>query len=1603
MRQRITINGLFCRGSLAALLLTLVAGAEVASADDWVALPQVADPLMQNLSIPADAATKGMWSPAYDWPMNGLHAVLLPNGKVLTFGTTPDGGAQDGRYYDTWDPSLGMGSSAHNTIYDPTRQDSFCAAAVFLPDGSLMVSGGNGSTTSTIYDPSSHASYTSSASMASARWYATMITLADGRPIILGGMVPYTEDMANDPDQAIANGWPSMTPEVFESGQWRSLFGAYSRIAFGPDYLRTSYPRAWVAPDGRVFGISADRMWYLDANADGGNGAVTPEGTFKGPYTYDAPLNVGATSTAVMYAPGKILQVGGNGGYNGDELPASNMATVVDITGGAPVLTEQPAMSYPRRYPNAIVLPGGRVVITGGATYGNYYEGQPASPVYAAEIWDPATGSWRVGASASKYRGYHSITTLLPDGAILSTGGGTPGPVTNLNAEIFYPPALFKAVDGVSQLASRPVITAISGLAHDNGDTLQLDMDSDRSITQLVLLGTSDGTHSFNSGQRRVPLSFTQQSFRLTATLPDSFTAPPGYYQVVALDADGVPSKGVIIGVGQGRAVPPIDVTPYDPPSLDEPIDTPVLSPGESVTYSVTSVVGVSYSWQFSDSDTATPFSATAEVTHVYDAPGVYVVTLTAKSADGATSNRTFVQAVSTAKTTLAPGSSAQLAIEQHSGSQRVWAVNPDNDSVSVIDAGNDSLLAEIPVGTSPRTVAVAPNGRIWVTNKMSASISVIDPDSLAVVDTISLPPASQPYGLVFAADGSGAFVVLEAAGQLLKLDPLSGAQQGSVDIGPNARHIAASADASTLLVTRFITPLLPGESTAEVNTSTAGGEVLVIDAASLAVEKTALLRYSDKVDTEIQGSGIPNYLGAAAISPDGSSAWIPSKQDNIARGMLRNGLPLDFQNSVRAITSRLDMSTLTEDYPRRVDLDNSGLASAAAFHPNGVYLFVALETSREVAVVNAVNGSELFRIPVGIAPQGVAVAADGSTLYVKDFIARSVRIIDLTPLINHGQLAVSTPAVIKTVGNEKLAPDVLKGKAFFYDAADPKLARDSYLSCAICHNEGGQDGRVWDFTGFGEGLRNTIALNGRAGTAQGILHWSGNFDEVQDFEKQIRDFAGGTGLMADADYNTGTRSQPLGDPKAGVSVELDQLAAYLGSLKIFAPSVYRNTDGTLTAAAQAGKLVFNNNCAGCHGGNGFTLSSTPDALVDIGTINSDTGQRLGGPITGLDIPTLRDVWETAPYLHNGSAATVEEAVLAHRNISLDAAELSDVVAYVKQIGNGEQEQNIAPDATLATSHVSNWESLAAVNNDVTPANSADHSTGAYGNWDGEAAYGTTNWVSFSWPEAKVLTAFEVYWWNDSMGIATPVTAYVEYWDGSAWKRIADIGRALDRYNRIDFSVVTTSIRVAMSSDRATGILEARVIGFDAPPNSTPAVALTAPAANTSVTAGDVVTLSATANDSDGSVSKVEFYAGPTLLYSDTSAPYSYDWTTTAAGSYSVTARAYDNLGASSDSAPVTVTVAAPPDTAPSVTLAQPTVSQFWWFRYVYLSADASDSDGTVTKVEFYSGSTRIATVTSAPFEYYWRTGSGTYNFTAKAYDNNGNVTTSNVRRVTVN
>jgi chitinase len=185
--------------------------------------------------------------------------------------------------------------------------------------------------------------------------------------------------------------------------------------------------------------------------------------------------------------------------------------------------------------------------------------------------------------------------------------------------------------------------------------------------------------------------------------------------------------------------------------------------------------------------------------------------------------------------------------------------------------------------------------------------------------------------------------------------------------------------------------------------------------------------------------------------------------------------------------------------------------------------------------------------------------------------------------------------------------------------------------------------------------------------------------------------------------------------------------------------------------------------------------------------------------------------------------------------------------------------------------------------------------------------------------------------------------------------------------------------------------------------NSPPAVTLTQPANGATFTAPATVALAASASDADGTVAKVEFFNGATKLGEDATAPYGFTWSGVAAGTYTITARATDDLGFTATSSAVTITVKAA-STPPAVSLTSPADgSVFPWKPTITLTASASDADGSVVKVEFRDGATVIGQDTSAPYSYSWRNvPSGGHVLTARATDNSGAVTVSSPVSITV-
>ncbi len=783
----------------------------------------------------------------------------------------------------------------------------------------------------------------------------------------------------------------------------------------------------------------------------------------------------------------------------------------------------------------------------------------------------------------------------------------------------------------------------------------------------------------------------------------------------------GSASVVVTIEDGQGESasanfdwnvIAPISITP---------IESPPKRVNTRINYNADVSGGNSlrYRWNFGDNSATTAYSASTTTSHVFNQPGSYVITLFVKDGSSTAVEHQFTQAIYAVQTAKQARNSSSIVYQQSTIiNSRIWNVNPDNNTVTASDAVMHAKLAEINVGKEPRSLALQNANRLWVVNKESASITIINTVAMDVIRTITLKAGSQPYGIVFSQSNRDAYVVLEGSGEVIRINVSTGNVVSRLNVGSRPRHISVNATGDKLYVSRFVSPKLPGEDTANPKTTLNGkhygGEVIVINRNTFSIDKTIILKHSERQDAEHSSRGIPNYLGPVVISPDGNSAWVPSKQDNIKRGVLRDGNQLTHDSTVRSISSKINLNTEQENAVARLDHDNGGIASTAIFSKHGNYLFVALEGSREIAVVDAYSNEEFYRFNVGRAPQGLALSPNGTTLYVHNFMDRSISVHDISPIINARNTQTALISTYQTVSNERLALNVFNGKQLFYDARDQRLAQEQYISCASCHNEGDSDGRTWDFTGFGEGVRNTIGLIGRSGTDQGPLHWTANFDEVQDFEGQIRDF-GGTGLMSDNNFHAGTRSQPLGDTKAGVSNDLDDLAAYVQSLNTVPDSPFKNQNGSLTASATQGKQLFKDkSCDSCHSGQHFT-DSAPNNLHDVGTITNASGQRLNASLSGLDTPTLRGLWVTAPYLHNGSANTIEDAIVAHtaNTASLTSSERTHIANFLRQL-DGTINVSSSTSNEVTAGHISidgqanDWNGLTAFSNDPNDISGAN-------------------------------------------------------------------------------------------------------------------------------------------------------------------------------------------------------------------------------------------------------------------------------------------------------
>jgi len=524
-----------------------------------------------------DRSLVGYWDDfVIDMPPNGtgggspivpIHLNLLPTGKILLWDRHGSAfGGTDGNPR-LWDPATTNFSAAPTVSYD-----MFCAGHTLMHDGRLFVPGGHvadgvGEDKAIIYDPWSN-SWTQLPPMNAGRWYPTATVLANGDILVEAGTIDIPTDV-------------NPLPQVWDivSGTWRNLTTAGAQHGRFPIWANY-YPFMFQAPNGKVFCAGPQQMArYLDVSGTGNWEDVAA-----------SSLNYRDYGTAVMYANGKVMMTGGNPpetystisllGTTATIYP-SRIVEVIDLNDPNPTWRQAKPMNIGRRHSTATLLPDGNVLMLGGSSSPGFNTSVGAA--LWAELWDPETETWTPMAAAQRYNGYHCNALLLPDGRVVTTGGGHPNPPdvpatpptfgAEPTAEVYYPHYLFSG--------PRPTITSAPE-AVTYGETFFVETPDATNITDVSWIKIGNTTHAFNQSQRIAFLSFTNTTGGLFCTAPsDPYNATPGYYMMFLLSKDGVPSVASIVKVGMGI----LSVTPQ----------------GNDNVVRITTVPGNKYQLEYSD------------------------------------------------------------------------------------------------------------------------------------------------------------------------------------------------------------------------------------------------------------------------------------------------------------------------------------------------------------------------------------------------------------------------------------------------------------------------------------------------------------------------------------------------------------------------------------------------------------------------------------------------------------------------------------------------------------------------------------------------------------------------------------------------------------------------------------------------------------------------------------------------------------------------------------------------------------------------------------------------------------------------------------------
>jgi YVTN family beta-propeller protein len=572
------------------------------------------------------------------------------------------------------------------------------------------------------------------------------------------------------------------------------------------------------------------------------------------------------------------------------------------------------------------------------------------------------------------------------------------------------------------------------------------------------------------------------------------------------------------------------------------------------------------------------------------------------------------------------------IALALSADGTRLLTANQTSGTVSLVDPKAGRVLAELSTGEKPAGVALSRDGRHGaVTHWYGYDIALLDikDDKITVAGRVDVGP--EPRGVAMTGDGATAFVTVGVSNEVVRVDCNSRKVSGRVTVGREPRGIALSPDESRLLVG-----------------NARGQSVSLLDARALAVLQTI------PIDGE--------NLRQIAISPDGKMGYIADMR-NRRFPTTKNNIDLGWVLGQRLTRVPLDGST---SYAT-LSLDTQGKASSdahgVAISKDQKYVAVSCGGTHEVMIFQTnlkplpwrPDGSrdliapELLRkdgrhrrVFVDGRPTELVFAPDSETIYAANYLGDAIDVIDAKSAKRVKSIALGGP---KTLSPARL------GEVVFHDAVH---SFNQWYSCNTCHSDGHTSGM--DFDTLNDGRQDLSTFHQRSRKKVPTLR--------RVTKTKPWTWHGWQKSLEDSVFESFTKSMQGPRPKAQ---DVKALVAYLDTLD-YPKNPYRSGENGLTADAERGREVYRSPkaaCNTCHGG----PELTDGKIHEVGLEESDDAYR------GYNPPSLRGLYDKDPYLHDGRAKSLREALAgphSAENVTalgeLSAKELDDLIAYLKTL-----------------------------------------------------------------------------------------------------------------------------------------------------------------------------------------------------------------------------------------------------------------------------------------------------------------------------------------------